>query len=66
MIAIDPKVLYCFEVRVCEESFAKREFSGFSPFGVNQRFLLTLEEKKYPTIQANANLYNLCSELKLK
>ena len=38
-------MLYRFEVRVCEEIFAKRAFGGFGPFGVNQRFLSTLMEK---------------------
>ena len=35
VIAIDPKVLYHFEVRVCAEIFAER---GFGPFGVIRNF----------------------------
>ena len=38
MIAIDPKVLYRFEVRVCEEIFAKRGFVEFGPFSVIRNF----------------------------
>ena len=39
MITIDPKVLYRFEVRVCEEIFAKRGFGGLGPFGEIRNFV---------------------------
>ena len=38
VIAIDPKVLYRFKVRVCEEIFAKLGFGGFGPFDVIRDF----------------------------
>ena len=38
VIAIDPKVLYRFEVRVCAEIFAKHGFDGLGPFGVIRNF----------------------------
>ena len=38
VIAIGPEVLYRFEVRVCEEFFAKRGFSGLGPFIVIRDF----------------------------
>ena len=62
VIAFNPKVIYLFEVRVCEEIFAKLAFGGFGPFGVIREFLLTLK-KKYPEkvislkVQTNINLH---------
>ena len=45
MTAINPKVLYHFEVRVFEELFAKRGIRRALLGRRNQRFLLTLKEK---------------------
>ena len=47
-IAIDPKVLYRFEVRVCEEIFAKAWFRRARPVRRNQKFLLSVKEKNIP------------------
>ena len=55
----NPKVLHRFQVRVCEEIFAKR---GFGPFGVIRDFCWPYRWK-YPykvislTIQTNINFY---------
>ena len=40
-----PYVLCRFELRVCEEIFAKRDVRRVRPFRRNQRLLLTLNEK---------------------
>ena len=55
-------MIFRFQVRVCEEIFAKLAFGGFGPFGVIREFLLTLK-KKYPEkvislkVQTNINLH---------